>query len=184
MGILLGILTSVLTVCILVALEVYANFDLFSLSIFVIAPAGGVIIGMASTYGFKFTKNKKLRYLFCLVFSALSIITAKYIVYRLVCVDPQTGMTYFAYNDPNNISSYVGFKEYYTFILENSTQTISYKGRHKTAVTNSTFNYISEVISFLGVLFGGLISATEVKPNDEDGTQNNIENNNPENQII
>lgn len=183
MGILLGILTSILTVCILVALEVYANFDLFSLAFFVIAPVGGVIIGMGSTYGFKFIKNKKLRYLFCLIFSALSIIAAKYIVYKLVCLDPQTGMTYIAYNDPNSISSYIGFKEYYKFIIENSTQTIRFKGSQGTSFNNTTFNYISEVISFLGVLFGGLTSATEASPNNDTNIENN-QNNNEENQAV
>ncbi|WXR62039.1 hypothetical protein WG909_02115 [Peptostreptococcaceae bacterium AGR-M142] len=184
MGILLGILTSILTVCILVALEVYANFDLFSLAFFVIAPVGGVIIGMGSTYGFRFTKNTKLRYLLCLIFSALSIISAKYIIYRLVCLDPQTGTTYIAYNDPNNISSYIGFKEYYQFIIENSTQTIRFKGSHGTSFSNTTFNYISEVVSFLGVLFGGLTSATEGSLKNKDNTQNNIEDSIQENQIV
>ncbi|MCT4584930.1 MAG: hypothetical protein N4A54_08410 [Peptostreptococcaceae bacterium] len=178
MGILLGILTSILTICALVALEVYANFDISSLTFFFIAPAGGIIIGACSTFGFKFMKKSKLKLLLCFIFSLSSLFIAKYIVFKLTCIDPQTGVMYYSYNDENSISVYVKFKDYYKLMVETATRTIRFKSTQGPSFTNTTYNYITEVISLLGVLFGSLFAAFDIYSTDtnNDDIQNNQEN--------
>jgi hypothetical protein len=85
---------------------------------------------------------------------------------------------YYSYNDENSISVYVKFKDYYKLMVETATRTIRFKSTQGPSFTNTTYNYITEVISLLGVLFGSLFAAFDIYSTDtnNDDIQNNQEN--------
>jgi hypothetical protein len=144
-----GLVTSVLTALAVVALSRMANFDLFTLSIWVVVPVGAVLTGFAAASGYYFGSlyfHKRAGLSLLLQMVVIAGLTQLLIYYM--------GYSTFVLDDGRRVSDMIPFGQYIEIILTSAHYRI---GRAMTDTGEvGSFGYWLAAFQFIGFLVGGV----------------------------
>lgn len=141
-----GLITTAATVLLSAILE----FKFFTLSIGIFLPIGAVITGIVAASGFYFgsiyfNKRPEITLLLQMViFTAIAQISIYFFEYKLATLE-----------NGENVSNFISFKHYMSFILTNSPYSLGTGARETDIGTMGNFGYLIAVIQFIGFMLGG-----------------------------
>lgn len=147
---LLGILSFALTVAIVVIFDKATGFNLFSMSFWLVIPAGALLCGAAAASGYYFgalwTHTRPSRFIFVqmVIVAALAQLTIYYTEYAT-----------FTFDDGTLVSNSIGFWQYLDVYLSSMHMRIGRGGQIDSGEVGS-FGYWLAVIQFVGFLLGGI----------------------------
>jgi ribosomal protein L32 len=144
-----GLLSFALTVAIVAAIEHYTGFNLFTLSFWLIVPAGALITGAAAAAGFYYgslllhTRPTWFMLVEVVILAAAAMLTIYYIEYSTLYLD-----------DGRRVADFLPFFEYMQIYLTTMEMTI---GRAQTLTPEvGDFGYVLAAIQFVGFILGGI----------------------------
>lgn len=166
-----GVITAVVSVILQLLILSILGFNFFSFSILFIIPAGGIILGGISTFGYFYKivrqglKPNKNNYLISVIFILLSFGGFIYGEYQMAYVSSSNEMNYKF--EGEHISNFVfgesdepvTLLKYYDYKINNSSLSIFSRGHVSNAIDlepNKWVNVSKFFIQFVGLLIGGL----------------------------
>ncbi len=145
-----GLVTSLLTALLVAVIERLTGFDVFTLSLWFIIPAGAIATGIAAASGYYFgslyfhTRPNLLLLLQMIIVAGLTQLLIYYIQYATLILE-----------DGRSLSDLIPFVQYLDIALTKVHYRVGRAGHIDTGEVGQ-FGYLLAVIQFVGFLVGGL----------------------------
>jgi hypothetical protein len=175
MSILLGLLSLIASIAIPILIMVFTNYELISLGIFFVIPAGAIAIGYVCGFGlFKglILSSKRItakHFVIVMLMALISFASIKYITYSLTCINTETGKIEYSM-DGDHVGNYdvpgygsMTFLNYSKLMIESTPISFSYKSRSMGEVDNPTVSWVFAIINFIGIFIGAVAAGIGFK---------------------